>query len=358
MDKKDITPKLNVLFFATSKKDSTLFFDLYEHTKGYYKHIYKPIFKRITSFFILEWLFALQRNLPKDVVNEISEYSYRKYVAQNQDGFFTRLFFNILGKMYFIKCYNILQKYNIEILYIYDDNTIINKACIIAAHNLKIDVKILHDGYKKNLIFIDENATRWNNSLPRNVSFYEEIQPSKTYIQKMEAKKENLVLVLLQDDLSPETLLYSPWVRNQKHLLRILADLSKKVPQTQFVVFNATMEYHDTPTIHFTKKPLQEFLPFCKCVITINNQKALFALEVLKPVITLGNAFFNIKGITIGVSSEEKLHTSLKNIDSFKLNTTLVNNFLYCINELYSIKCENINIATTEEKHSFVRLIA
>lgn len=355
MTKKEKIQKSNLLFFASSKENSQVIFKLYTHTKEHYKKVYKSLYKRHSGLFFLAWIFAIQKNLPKEIVEEISEYSFKKHVTQLPEKFCTRYWYNILGKIYFIQCYTLLKKHNINTLYLYDDTTIINKACIIAAQYLKIDVKIIHEGYKNNILMIDGNATRWHNSIPRNQDLYQNLNPNKTYITQKPQQAHNIVLVLLQNDLSPETILHSPWVLNQKHLVRIIGNLAKNLPQTQFIIFNAESPSTETQNLHFTTKPLKEFLPFCKCVITINNQQALEALEEQKPIITLGNCYFNIYGITQPVGSEKQLLETLQNIENIPFNTQTANGFLYCLNDVFSVKLYSVENPQSQELDAILK---
>ena len=339
------------------EENSQLIFKLYTHTKEHYKKVYKPIYKRLSGLFLLAWIFAIQRNLPTEIVKEISQYSFKKHIAKLPEKFYTNYWYNILGKIYFIQCYTILKKYDINTLYIYDDISIINKACIIAAQYLKIDIKILHKGYKENIIMIDGSSTRWHNSIPRNHDLYQNLNPSKTYITQKPQQAHNIVLVLLQNDLLPETVLYSPWVLNQKHMVRIIGNVAKILPETQFIVFNASEPNTETQNFHFTTKPLREFLPFCKCVITINNQQALEALEEQKPIITLGNCFFNINSIANPVGSEKQLLETLKNIEKIPFDVQTANGFLYCLNDVFAIKFQNVENPQPEELDAILKFV-
>ena len=112
MTKKEKIQKSNLLFFASSKENSQLIFKLYTHTKEHYKKVYKPIYKRLSGLFLLAWIFAIQRNLPTEIVKEISQYSFKKHIAKLPEKFYTNYWYNILGKIYFIQCYTILKKYH------------------------------------------------------------------------------------------------------------------------------------------------------------------------------------------------------------------------------------------------------
>lgn len=355
MFKKEKIQKKNILFFASSKENAQLPYKLYTHTKEHYNKVYKSFYRRLSGLFFLEWIFAIQRNLPQEVVKEISEYSFRKHVAQQPEKFYTRYLYNILGKIYFIKSYSILRKLNIDTVFLYDDTTIVNKACVLAANVLKIDVKIMHQGYKNNLLMIDGLSTRFNNSIPRNKEIYTNLTPDIHYITQKPQPKHNLVLVLLQPDLSPEMLLHSPWVINQKHLIRIVNAMAKNLPEMQFIIFNAEGQHQNTANTHFTTKPFTEFLPYCSGVVTVSNQEALAALEEQKPLINLGNCYFNIEDITHSASSETQLLKLLTNLNSLPLNFKTCNGLLYCLNNVFATQCYNTLAPTPEELDAILK---
>ncbi|MFT4967139.1 MAG: hypothetical protein ACI9CD_000136 [Candidatus Deianiraeaceae bacterium] len=348
--------KLNVLFFANPNGGLNLIFQLHQYTKNKYGAIYRPIYKRALNFFIFEWIFALQKNLPREMVKEISEYAFQRYVLKHNAGFFARLFFDVLGKMHFVKYYGTLKKHDVQHIFIYDDIAIANKACIVAAYTLKVDVTIFSEGCTNAMLLVDRSATRWNNSIPRNVDFFKILNPQRQYISDSPHPSGNMILVVMQEDSSPEILLHSPWISSQRQLLRIIVSVSQKLPNTHFVIFNTRQQYEDSANVHFSDKPLEEFLPFCKAVVTVNDHRTICAFEYHRPVILLGNTFFNIQDLSVSASSVETLHSAIVDIENFPFNKEVANNFLYAINTLYSVKCLNVNYPTNNELNAMIQV--
>jgi hypothetical protein len=62
-----------------------------------------------------------------------------------------------------------------------------------ANEDLKIEIKILYEGYREEMLFIDSNATRFRNSMPRNPDFYKNLQLEPYNVQN---NSKNLIFIL------------------------------------------------------------------------------------------------------------------------------------------------------------------
>lgn len=302
--------KINIMFMAHYQDDAALLHKFYQYTKTKYSQIYRAFYDRICSFLWIEIPLTFAKPLSKEVIKEISEYTYRRHIMIHSNRWYKRFIFDLLGMAYFIKYYIKLKKQNIHYLFIYDDQPITNKACIMAARSLNIYTSILYQGYKNGMILIDKVGTRWESSIPHNKEFYLTIGSKR---QTASSVKNNIVLVLLQKDDSPESILYAPIISKQSELLQLITEVAQQLIRTQFVIFNSAKKMDNIHNITYIKEEMLEFLPYAKAVITINNHEALKALDFEIPIISFGNTFFNIDGIAVTPKSKEHLINILEN---------------------------------------------
>lgn len=83
----------------------------------------------------------------------------------------------------------------------------------------------------------------------------------------------------------------------------------------------------------------QELINKAKVVITINSTVGIEALISNKPVITLGQAFYNIKNLVCHIEDVEKLNDLFDEIIQFKPDEDLVSKFLYYLRFNYHVEC-------------------
>jgi|GEM_PF-5744300 len=338
--------KINAMFLSANESDEAFMKEMYDYTNTQLSKTVHPFFRRVTNFFILEWIFAVQRNIAHDLVEYMSQYGFLKHIQTKPKKFLTSFYFDCLAKMHFINSYAYLRKHNIDILYVKDDNSIPHIACIVAAHNLKIEVKILYDGYREEMLFIDSNATRFRNSLPRNLDFYKNLQLEPYNVQN---DSKNLIIVLLQPEDSMEILLDSPFVKSQKYFLTIISQLAKKHLDHQFVIFNSNFEFDNTENVSFLNEGFTTLLPNAKAIITVNSHKAIYGFEFNKPAIVLGNAFYAMNGLTIPVTSEEELFIAINALDSFEFDEDLAHKYIAFLQNYYAVRCTNLLQPTKED---------
>jgi len=349
--KKEKKKRVNAMFLSANKEDEVFMKSLHNYATEELSEKVQPFFRRVTNFFFFEWIFAIQRNLEHDLVVYMSEYEFRKYTVVNKNKFFTRFYFDCLAKMHFINSYSYLRKHNIDVIYVKDDISIPHIACILAAHNLKIDVKILYDGYRKEMLFVDANATRFRNSLPKNVDFYQNLQLEPHEINN---NSENTILVLLQKDDSLEVMLDSPFVKNQKYLLATVSNLSKVHPNYKFIIFNSDVEFHNTENVIFSQDDFADLIPNAKAVITINSTQAMYAFEYDKPVVLFGNAFYAMNGLTIPIASEQEISDIISKIEEFEFDSSLAHKFIAFVQHYYAVKCTNFIEPTKEDARTIL----
>lgn len=344
--------KKTVLLFAQGFEESLFMKSIKDHCKQYKFQQIKPIYFRASYFFHLEFLVALQNFLPKETVNSISEGAYQKFLHKRnkKPSFWTRLFFNWLAKIYFIKYFFMLKKLTVEEVLVYKDDTILKKAFVYACHGRGIRVNILYKSFKKGRFLIENYSTGFESSIPRNSDFY-----LKYYTENVALRSSGeAILVLLQKDNSIEILTESSYFKTQEDVLKALMTVSQKCNK-KFVVFGAEREYENTHNVFFTTKNYEDFLPFCGGIITCNSIDALMGLEFCRPIILLADAFFNIEGVSFSVNSVEDLVEIIKNLENLPINSKACIGFFNYL-QTKSIRCINLQMPSETELDEIVSI--
>ena len=339
------------MFVGQSKIDARFIYNFYKYTKNTYTKNYHCFYERLNSFFTFESLFAFTVRLPKEVIAEICEYNYKLYIKKNKNYFFINFFFNWLAKVYFVKYYGKIRNKNISYLFIYDDNTIQKKACIVAARALKINYTIIVDGYKSNTLCLESFGTRWCAAVPHNAQFYLELNSER---QTKRSTMENNVVVILQNDASVDAVLYAPLISTQKELMQLVAGVANILQQTNFIIINYAKNWGDYENIQYSQNNIEALLSSAKCVITINAPEAIAALDYEVPIIAFGDAIYNIQGIAVVPRTQSEI-IEIINKPSLYYNKKIASGFLDYIDAKSVMYYENdIQGVTTFE--SILRL--
>lgn len=302
------------MFVSHLKEDAKFIYNFYKYTKNKYAKDFNCFYERINSFFLVEFLFAFVVRLDINIIDEVAEYNYKKYLLKNKNKFYTKILFRFLAKIYFIKYYTKLNKKKISHLFIWDDNEIKKRALILAAKILKINYKIFYKSYNDNLILIEDFATRHKSLISRNYEFYLNFEYER---KKYEIEKKDIVLVYLQDDNSVDCILYAPIISKQKDFIKLIYNISQKLKNTKFIIFNAEFKNFVSENIIYAKEKFEDFLPYAKAVVTINSADVLKCLDYETPIITFGDAFYNIEGVSTTPTSEEGLVDAIDNPENY-----------------------------------------
>jgi len=93
----------------------------------------------------------------------------------------------------------------------------------------------------------------------------------------------------------------------------------------------------------YTSGTTHDFLEKCKYVVTINSTVGIEALVYNKPVITIGNAFYEGRGITHKATDDESFKQAISNIEQNGFATGVVEAFLHYLfnRQWYSADLDN-----------------
>ena len=109
-------------------------------------------------------------------------------------------------------------------------------------------------------------------------------------------------------------------------------------------------EYSEKGVIFLKKIPMKEVLKKAELVITLNSTVGIEALLYGKPVLTLGDAFYNIKGITYTLQDYEDLASAINCALKDEFNRELVDKFLYFLRYNYLVESSKNDTSRNDER--------
>ncbi len=207
---------------------------------------------------------------------------------------------------------------------------------------------------------VDPKGVNYRNSVPRDADFYRNYRPaegaSEARLQliprasrnkdlKAVSLPERYVFIPFQDDRDTQVRLFSPWIDNMRQLFALGKRLAEECGLT--VVFKEHPSSRESyPDLHAQThehllfangNPTQELIENSEFVVTINSTVGLESLLLGKPVMTLGQAFFNVPGLVAHADSASEALELARCFPEWSLEPAVREGFLrylaadYCI---------------------------
>ncbi len=216
------------------------------------------------------------------------------------------------------------------------------------------------NGLLPNTTTLDPRGVNYRNSVPREAEFYRRYQapadataaeltlvprkPRTTGTAPIELP-ERFVFIPFQDDRDTQVRLYSPWVGDMRELFALGERLAAETGLT--VVFKEHPSSRESyPELHrrcservlfANGNSTQELIQSSQFVVTLNSTVGLESLLLGKPLLTLGQAFFNIPGLVMHADSVAELLDIARAFPGWPLEPEIRENFLrymaadYCV---------------------------
>lgn len=217
------------------------------------------------------------------------------------------------------------------------------------------------NGLLPNTTTFDPRGVNYNNSMPRTAAFYRtyaeqqvvasavpvKLVPRKPRIVGLESIKlpKRFVFIPFQDDRDTQVRLFSPWVDNMSALFSLGERLAAEFDFT--VVFKEHPSSRESyPELHqrchervlfANGNSTQELIERSLFVVTLNSTVGIESLLLGKPVLTLGNAFFNIEGLVAHADSLGELLRLAGAYPNWGLDEELRCSFLHYLQHQYCV---------------------
>ena len=183
---------------------------------------------------------------------------------------------------------------------------------------------------------------------------------------------EQFVFLPLQVHDDSQILLYSPHFHDMPSVIRFCAqgvDTYNRRHGTQLKLVvkehpsdHGRIDYtairQQVPDAVFTKlTPTQELIQTCAAVITVNSTVGIEALLQLKPVITLGDAFYAVPGLVRTSNDEGDLAETLQDAFETPVDRDLTEHFLYFLRYDSLVPLDRNNLAASDPKPAVAKIL-
>lgn len=272
-----------------------------------------------------------------------------------------RSYFKIFAYLNFLRYYTALDS-NYTKMLIWNGGKYRQRIALEAAKLKNIKVFYFENGLLPNTMVFDEKGINYENSIPRDSGFFQNYtknlelptslvprvgKGSQKFTGEKEGLPDNYLFVPFQVDYDTQIISHSHWIKNMRLLFDVIEVLSKQSDYS--FVFkehpSSGVEYKDLHTraeglkrVYFKNTySTQELIENSLGVITINSTVGIESLLFHKRVIVLGDAFYAIDGITRKANNATGLLNVVKGLDSWIVDTDLIDRFLMFVYHEYLI---------------------
>lgn len=225
-----------------------------------------------------------------------------------------------------------------------------------------ISIVYIENGFLPSTIQMDGRGVNCNNSMPRNTDFYMKFSsrnkntPDKKLVQRKPKiiqsefdaieLPEKYYFVPFQVPTDTQVLLNSPWIRSMEDFYEVLEKSIGFLPNG----FKFVIKEHPSSNIrldnYYNRNKLivfanshntQNLIENSKAVITLNSTVGIESLLLGKPVITLGDACYNIDGLVSHAESLDVFNSIISAPDKIHYNKLLTDSFISWLDQVYLI---------------------
>ncbi len=339
---------MKVILFAIRQKHKKFFINLKKESPDSFDIIYtKSIF-----LFSIKSLKDIKRvDLSPAVKFAVDEFFAKTGINISRK--LVKLYFNTMSIFTYMRYYHVINS-GYDYILLWNGGKCRQLVALEIAKLFNIKPLFYENGLLPNRLVLDRKGINFENSVPRSRKFFESYSnsldlptsliPRKAKNKKKFQKKDSLslperfIFVPFQVDSDTQIITNSNWIKNMRELFDLIEKISLSC-KYNFVFKEHPSSSKNYPDLHKRVEKLkyisfangyatQDLIEKSLAIITINSTVGLEALLFKKRVIVLGDAFYSIDGITKGVDSDKSLLDTIKDIDNWKFEDKLVQNFL------------------------------
>lgn len=359
-----IQVSMDTIFFAARRLHKT-YFEKVSQTlkeKGASSHVlwYKNLWQNPVWFiFLPQCIREMQSldNVVEDTVREKSENPrYRNRPAWWWSAF--RVTRKIEAVCLFAIYLNALRHYKGQMV-IWNGLKFRQRIAVLAAAKRGIQTIFMENGLLPGTTTLDEKGINYLNSVPRSGKEFLEACPppySDEWLtpdikQRPSDLPDHYIFVPFQVNTDSQIVMFSPWIKNMfslvEKLLQVERNLGSEMP---FIIIKT---HPACPTDYRKLKNLldseshciklisegntQDLIKYSDAVVTINSTVGVEAIIEGKPLLVMGQAFYNIQELAVTANSDAELEKALENIASFSPDANVRLAFLTYLKEIYQI---------------------
>lgn len=299
------------------------------------------------------------------------------------DDFFNGLHRKIISfaaKNLYSSFFNFFQARDVDLVVIWNGYRFQAASAVKAAESLDIKCLFLENGFFPETLVMDEEGVNAANSLQnKNKNFYKAIKVKE---EKLKSFKESSLeqrqlrgvkgKISYRDELplpdefvflpfqvltDTQIIVNSPHIKSMEKLFvltyRAVKKYNDKKGKDLYLVvkehpsdFNKRdysklkEKYRNEKVKFLVKTPVEKIIDEAEAVITINSTVGIEALLKHKPVITLGEAFYNVQDLVYHVEEPGNLYSVLDRALNGGVNPDLIDRFIYFLKFHYLVEAD------------------
>ena len=341
----------NLLLISTSRSRTKYFNLIKNHSNLNVTVISNPISFNLKNYFKakkeinFEKIFQEKfREIDLKYDNKIYQKSYKLYI---------KMISPFIAGSY----YKLFTQHTPHLMGLWNGKKIPEMIASEVAQHFDVQCFYFENGLFPNSTVVDKKGVNASNSLPRDCTFYQNYQithlPKELNQRKALGKRieenidlpENYIFVPFQTNFDTQVVYHGRWIKNMELLFNLIYQLSEKL-KINFILkehpSERQMDYthlhekaKNNPYLNFANAiNTQELIEKSTAIITINSSVGLEALLFNKRVIVLGEAFYDIEGITKSATNQVELTNILEQLHEWKVHEENTKKFLsYIIND-------------------------
>ncbi|AHK14789.1 MULTISPECIES: hypothetical protein [Thalassolituus] len=249
-----------------------------------------------------------------------------------------------------------LANHKISHLVVWNGLKFRQRVVVAAAESLQINPLFMENGLLPGMTTLDRKGINFLNSVPRDPQFFitRSGHVRKTSIEHKERPEElpeHYVFIPFQVNTDSQIVLFSPWLKDMTALVDALlkaeSNLQEHTPNIVLKTHPACDQDYSELIKHlnssskkirlYNSGDTQAFIAHADAVATINSTVGIEAIMANINILVLGQAFYNIAGLTLSAQSQAELEQALPQLVGFKPNPTIRQGLLHYLESEYQI---------------------
>ena len=249
-----------------------------------------------------------------------------------------------------------LANHKISHLVVWNGLKFRQRVVVAAAESLQIKPLFMENGLLPGMTTLDGKGINFLNSVPRDPQFFVTRsglarKATIKHTERPEKLPEHYVFIPFQVNTDSQIVLFSPWLKDMTALVDALLTaesvLQECMPNIVLKTHPACDQDYSELTEHlnlsskkirlYNSGDTQAFIAHADAVATINSTVGIEAIIANINALVLGQAFYNITGLTLIAQNQAELEQALTQLIDFKPNPTVRQGLLHYLEHEYQI---------------------
>jgi capsular polysaccharide export protein len=303
-------------------------------------------------------------NLKREDVSDISGF-YLQLKRRKKSSLVYRLLLRLRVRLYFARYITFFTAIEENYFALWNGYYLGDKALVLAGERCGKKPIYFENGLMPRTTTVDLKGVNFANSLPRDAEFFRGLQIPENYILGNTLIKRPLacgkiidqpislprryIFIPFQVESDTQVVIYGGWIKSMRKLYLTLFNVIERIddPDLVFVVKEhpSSLSNYDDLKLQQSKRLVfangndtEELIAGAEAIVTINSTVGIEALMLQKKVITLGMAFYSIRGLVLHANTEAQLIAMLDNLKNWTVDGQLLTKFLWYLGEHYLVK--------------------